>query len=58
MISERVIRAWYTPAEVLALRRWLVVATVVNIVLLTFDYLRGDSQILLLGLFGLSLIHI
>jgi len=52
MISERVIRAWYIPAEVLALRRWLIVATVVNIILLTFDYLRGDIQILLLGLFG------
>lgn len=56
MISERVIRAWYIPAEVLALRRWLVVATVVNIVLLTFDYLRGDSQILLLGLFGCTVL--
>ena len=55
MISERVIRAWYIPAEVLALRRWLVVATVVNIILLTFDYLRGDIQILLLGLFGCRL---
>ena len=52
MISERVIRAWYIPAEVLALRRWLIVATIVNIILLTFDYLRGDIQILLLGLFG------
>ena len=56
MISERVIRAWYIPAEVLALRRWLVVATVVNIILLTFDYLRGDIQILLLGLFGCVII--
>ena len=56
MISERVIRAWYIPAEVLALRRWLVVATVVNIVLLTFDYLRGDSQILLYGLFGCTVL--
>jgi arabinogalactan oligomer/maltooligosaccharide transport system permease protein len=56
MISERVIRAWYIPAEVLALRRWLVVATVVNIVLLTFDYLRGDTQILLLGLFGCTVL--
>ncbi len=56
MISERVIRAWYIPAEVLALRRWLIVATVVNIILLTFDYLRGDIQILLLGLFGCGII--
>ena len=56
MISERVIRAWYIPAEVLALRRWLVVATVVNIILLSFDYLRGDIQILLLGLFGCGIL--
>ena len=56
MISERVIRAWYIPAEVLALRRWLIVATVVNIILLTFDYLRGDIQILLLGLLGCGII--
>ena len=56
MISERVIRAWYTPAEVLTLRRWLVVATVVNVLLLTFDYLRGDSKILLLGLFGCTVL--
>ena len=56
MISERVIRAWYIPAEVLALRRWLVVATVVNIILLTFDYLRGDIQILLLALFGCGIL--
>ena len=56
MITERVIRAWYIPAEVLALRRWLIVATVVNIILLTFDYLRGDIQILLLGLFGCGIL--
>ena len=49
MISERVIRAWYTPVEVLTLRTWLVVATLVNVLLLTFDYLRGDEEILLIG---------
>ena len=49
MISERIIRAWYTPIEVLTLRTWLVVATIVNLLLLTFDYLRGDEEILLIG---------
>ena len=49
MISERIIRAWYTPIEVLTLRTWLVVATIVNVLLLTFDYLRGDEEILLIG---------
>ena len=56
MISEQVIRAWYIPAEVSALRRWLIVATIVNVMLLTFDYLRGDIQILLLGLFGCTIL--
>ena len=45
MISERIIRAWYTPIEVLTLRTWLVVATIVNVLLLTFDDLRGDEAI-------------
>ena len=49
MLSERLIRAWYTPVEVLTLRTWLVVATIVNVLLLTFDYLRGDEEILLIG---------
>tara|TARA_B100000900_G_scaffold144966_1_gene122858 strand:+ start:4655 stop:5902 length:1248 start_codon:yes stop_codon:yes gene_type:complete len=52
MTSERVVRAWYMPAEVLALRNWLIAATIVNIILLTFDYLRGDEQLLVLGILG------
>ena len=52
MTSERVVRAWYMPAEVLALRNWLIAATIVNIILLTFDYLRGDEQLLVLGVLG------
>ena len=57
MINQEVIRAWYTPVEVVTLRSWLVVATIVNCLLLTFDFLRGDNQLLLIG-FILSLIHI
>ena len=56
MISERVIRAWYTPVEVLSLRSGLVAATLVNIFLLTFDHLRGDEQILELGVLGCILL--
>ena len=52
MISERVIRAWYTPVEVLTLRTWLIVATIVNIFLLTFDYLRADNELLFVGFMG------
>ena len=52
MISQEVIRAWYTPVEVVTLRSWLVVATIVNCLLLTFDFLRGDSQLLLIGFIG------
>ena len=52
MINERTIREWYTPVEIFALRNWLVAATVVNILLLTFDFLRGDDQLLILGVAG------
>ena len=52
MINERTIREWYMPAEIFALRNWLVAATVVNILLLTFDFLRGDDQLLILGVAG------
>ena len=45
MINEKTIREWYIPAEILALRNWLIAATIVNVLLLTFDYLRGDDQL-------------
>ena len=52
MINQQVIRAWYTPVEVVTLQSWLVVATIVNLLLLTFDFLRGDDQLLLIGFIG------
>ena len=52
MINEKTIREWYIPAEILALRNWLIAATIVNVLLLTFDYLRGDDQLLILGVAG------
>ncbi len=52
VINQQVIRAWYTPVEVVTLQSWLVVATIVNLLLLTFDYLRGDDQLLLIGFIG------
>ena len=54
MTNQQVIRAWYTPIEVTTLRNWLVVATIVNILLLTFDFLRGDDELLLIGFIGCS----
>ena len=60
MISETSIRRWYTPFEVVTLRRWFIVSFVVNAFLLTVDALRNEMQSLALGLLGLflSLIHI
>ena len=52
MINQQFIRAWYTPVEIVTLRSWLVVATIVNTLLLTFDFLRGDDQLLLIGFIG------
>ena len=42
-------RLWYVPIEIITLRRWLVAAFVVNIMLLTVDVLRADSKLLILG---------
>ena len=45
-------RSWYVPVEIITLRRWIVAAFIVNVLLLTVDYLRADSELLVLG--GLS----
>lgn len=45
-------RSWYVPVEIITLRRWIVAAFIVNVLLLTVDYLRADSDLLVLG--GLS----
>ncbi|MDP6865687.1 MAG: sugar ABC transporter permease [Candidatus Poseidoniaceae archaeon] len=43
-------RSWYVPVEIVTLRRWIVAAFVVNVLLLTVDYLRADSELLMLGI--------
>ncbi len=43
-------RSWYVPVEIVTLRRWVVAAFVVNVLLLTVDYLRADSELLMLGI--------
>ena len=45
MNGERVMRDWYAPLEIATLSTWLNVAIVVNIILLTFDVLRGDGTV-------------
>lgn len=52
MTSSHEMRAWYVPVEIVLLRRWIVAAFLVNVLLLTVDYLRADSQLLMLGLFS------
>ena len=57
MNGERVMRDWYAPLEIATLSTWLNVAIVVNIILLTFDVLRGDGMTLsLLGILSLALL--
>ena len=53
MISETSIRRWYTPFEVVTMRRWFIVSFVVNALLLTVDALRNEMQSLSIGLLGL-----
>ena len=52
MTSSHDMRAWYVPVEIVLLRRWIVAAFLVNVLLLTVDYLRADSQLLMLGIFS------
>ena len=52
MTSSHNMRAWYVPVEIILLRRWIVAAFLVNVLLLTVDYLRADSQLLMLGIFS------
>ena len=57
MNGERVMRDWYAPLEIATLSTWLNVAIVANIILLTFDVLRGDGMTLsLLGILSLALL--
>ncbi len=56
MISSETVRTWYTPVEVVTLRRWLIVSFLVNVVLLGVDVLRGSSTNLAYGCFGVGLI--
>ena len=40
---------WYIPVEIITLRKWLFASIIVNILLLTVDFLRDDSTILFAG---------
>ena len=44
MINEKSMKSWYVPIEILTLRRWLIVAVIANILLLTIDVLRDDFK--------------
>ena len=49
MTNSEDMRWWYVPLEIVMLRRWLVAAFIMNVLLLTVDYLRAESDLLLLG---------
>ena len=50
MTNSDDMRWWYVPLEIVMLRRWLVAAFIMNVLLLTVDYLRAESDLLLLGI--------
>ena len=58
MINQEVIRAWYTPVEVVTLRSWLVVATIVTCLLLTFDFLSMETPTMIFIFFYTSLFYL
>ena len=57
MSGERAMRDWYAPLEIYTLRSWLRAAFIVNLFLLSFDFLRGEGLVLsLLGILMLGLL--
>ena len=57
MSGERAMRDWYAPLEIYTLRSWLRAAFIVNLILLSFDFLRGEGLVLsLLGILMLGLL--
>ena len=44
MTNSEDMRWWYVPLEIVMLRRWLVAAFIMNVLLLTVDYLRAESD--------------
>ena len=50
MTNSEDMRWWYVPIEIVMLRRWIVAAFLINVLLLTVDYLRAESDLLLLGI--------
>ncbi|MAR60978.1 MAG: hypothetical protein CMA40_00140, partial [Euryarchaeota archaeon] len=52
-------QVWYTPQEITTLRLWLAVAFVINLVLSSIEWIRGDFlalQLSLLGAFALAVL--
>ena len=57
MSGERAMRDWYAPLEIYTLSSWLRAAFIVNLFLLSFDFLRGEGLVLsLLGILMLGLL--
>ena len=52
-------QVWYTPQEITTLRLWLAVAFVINLILSSIEWIRGDFlalQLSLLGAFALAIL--
>ncbi len=58
MSGKSVMKQWYTPVEITTLKRWIFASCIVNMLLLTFDFLRDEYDLLLAGILACILLGI
>ena len=58
MKDNNSMKNWYIPIEIISLKKLIFAAFIINLLLLTIDYIRGDSEILIAGIIGCALIGI
>ena len=56
MSGKSLMKQWYTPVEITTLKRWIFASCIVNMLLLTFDFLRDEYDLLLAGIFACILL--
>ena len=56
MSDKSLMKQWYTPVEITTLKRWIFASCIVNMLLLTFDFLRDEYDLLLAGILACILL--
>jgi len=56
MSEKSLMKQWYTPVEITTLKKWIFASCIVNMLLLTFDFLRDEYDLLLAGILACILL--